>query len=202
MKIHTLLRRALPGLVLCLSACGGSAEPPLSTLPSAGMAGQRMAVVPVQRPGDYAAEAENEMVYALERREGSATWIFPDDVRSRMSRAPGLDAPVDALPVDLFLRAEVERVGDPLYGMLRRIAAVTDADRVLIPVGVSYRPERENEEGEVEESAVQVLAAVVDVLTGRVLWLGVAEGDADGVDDPGGLPRAMEALAATLLPAG
>jgi hypothetical protein len=202
MKIPTLLRRALPGLVLCLSACSGSAEPPLSTLPSAGMAGQRMAVVPVQRPGDYAAEAEDEMVYALEAREGSATWIFPDEVRSRMARAPGLDAPVDALPVDVFLRAEVERVGDPLYGMLRRIAAVTDADRILIPVGVSFRPERETEEGEVEEPAVQVLAAVVDVLTGRVLWLGVAEGDADDPDDPGGLPRAMEALAATLLPAG
>lgn len=203
MTISAFLRRALPGLVLCLSACGGSAERPLTTLPSAGMASQRMVVFPVQRPGDYAADAENEMVFALRARDGSSSWVFPDEVRRRLAQSPGLDAPVDALPVDVFLRAEVERVGDPLYGMIRRAAAVTNSDRALIPVGVSYRPEvTDDETGEVEESAVEVLAAVVDVLTGRVLWLGVTTGDADGPDDPGGLPRAMEALAATLLPAG
>lgn len=188
--------------VLVLAGCAGSTEePPLSTIPAAGMAGQRMLVLPVQRPGDYAAEAEDELVYALRSREGTESWVFPDEARRTLARSPGLDAPLDALPVDLFLRAEVERVGDPLYGMLRRASAVTGSNRVLIPVGISYReaaPEREPP----VESAVEVLAAVVDVVSGRVVWLDVARGEATAPDDPAGLPRAMEALAASLLPAG
>ncbi|MEJ2539239.1 MAG: hypothetical protein P8188_04610 [Gemmatimonadota bacterium] len=201
--MKTLLspRRRLLGLLVLLAACGGTAEAPLSTLPAAGMAGQRMTVVPVQRPGDYAADAEGELVYALERRRGTGDWVFPDELRRALAQSPGLDVPVDALPVDLFLRAEVERVGDPLYGMLRRVAAVTGADRVLIPVGVSFRPADPDAETPVEP-AVEVLAGVVEVVSGRVVWLDVAEGAASGPDDPAGLPRAMEALAVRLLPAG
>jgi hypothetical protein len=164
------------------------------------MAGQSMVVLPVQRPGDYAAEAETELVYALRQRHGTDNWVFPDEVRRLVARSPSLNAPVDALPVDLFLRAEVERVGDPLYGMIRRVAALTGSNRVLIPVGVSFRPADPDQVPPVE-SAVEVLASVVDVVSGRVLWLDVAEGAASGPDDPAGLPRAMGDLASSLLPA-
>lgn len=188
-------------LGLLLAACGGAPEPPpLATLPPAGLAGQSLVVLPVQRAGDYEAEAEDELVYALRQREGTDNWVFPDEVRRAVARSPSLNAPVDALPVDIFLQAEVERVGDPLYGMLRRVAALTGSNRVLIPVGVSFRPAGPDEVPPVEP-AVQVLASVVDVVSGRVMWLDVAEGDATGPDDPAGLPRAMSALAASLLPA-
>ena len=196
---------ALPAvllLLLVLAACGGAPEePPLATIPAAGMAGQRMLVLPVQRPGDYAADADNELLYALKARRGTDRWVFPEEARRALARSPGLDAPLDALPVDLFLRAEVERVGDPLYGMLRRATAVTGSERVLIPVGISFR-EAAPERVPPLESAVEVLAAVVDVVSGRVLWLDVARGEATSPDDPAGLPRAMEALAVSLLPAG
>lgn len=201
MKIRIPLHPARWIFVVLLAACGGGSEPaPLSTLPAAGMAGQSMVVLPVQRPGDFVAEAENELVYALRQRHGTDNWVFPDEVRRVMARSPSMDAPVDALPVDLFLRAEVERVGDPLYGMLRRVAALTGSTRVLIPVGVSFRPAGPDQVPPVE-SAVEVLAGVVDVVSGRVIWLDVAEGEASSPDDPAGLPRAMGALAASLLPA-
>jgi hypothetical protein len=198
------LSSALQGVAfLLLAACGGPPEEaPLSTIPAAGMAGQRMLVAPVQRPGDYAADAENELVYALQARRGTDRWVFPEEARSTLARSPGLEAPLDALPVDLFLQAEVERVGDPLYGMLRRATAVTGTDRVLIPVGISFREAEPERVPPLEEPAVEVLAAVVEVVSGRVVWLQVVRGEATGPDDPAGLPRAMEALAASLLPAG
>lgn len=190
-------------VLLLLAACGGGTdEPPLSTIPAAGMAGQRMLVVPVQRPGDYAADADNELAYALQSRRGTDSWVFPDEARRTLVRSPGMDAPLDALPVDVFLQAEVERVGDPLYGMLRRATAVTGTNRVLIPVGISFREAEPEREPPLEESAVEVLAAVVEVVSGRVVWLNVARGEVETPDDPAGLPRAMEALAALLLPAG
>jgi hypothetical protein len=194
----------LAGLALAfLAACGGPPpEPPLSTIPSAGMAGQRMLVLPVQRPGDYEAEADDELAYALQARDGTENWVFPDEARRTLARSPGLDASVDGLPVDMFLRADVERVGDPLYGMLRRVTAVTGSNRVLIPVGISYREAEPDREPPIEEPAVEVLAAVVDVVSGRVVWLDVTRGEVEDRNDPAGLPRAMEALAASLLPAG
>jgi hypothetical protein len=104
--------------------------------------------------------------------------------------------PLDDLPIEVFFRSEVRRVGDPLYGIIRRAAALSDGTAALIPLGVTWR-ESTPESG----SAVEVSAAVIDVLTGRVVWFGVTEGAADTPDDPAGLVRAMERLAAALLPA-
>ena len=49
---------------------------------------------------------------------------------------------------------------------------------------------------------MEVLAAVVDVTTGRVLWLGRESAPAESGDDAGGVARAMDMLAGRLLPAG
>lgn len=177
-------------------ACAGGDPPPLPTLPAVGLAGERVLLFPVQRDlldGD----AEQEMIFAIQARSGSSSWVFPGELRDGVARSPSLSVPVDDLPVDIFFQARVERVGDPLYGMIRRAASLSDARQAIIPLSVSYRSPQTDRPG-----AVEVFAALVDVLTGRVIWVGIEEGAARAPDDPAGLARGMEALARRFLPAG
>lgn len=197
MRRSSPLSPVLVALSGFLAACGGPREPaPLTgTLPAPGLANRAVMVFPLQLV-DLPGDPEAELVFALENRRGTGSWTLPGALREAMDRSPTLDVPLDDLPVGVFLRAEVRRVGDPLYGIIRRAAAVTDADWALIPVAVRFRPGA----GGGTAGTVAVTAAVVDVLSGRVLWIGTEEGDADTPEDPAGAARAMEALAARLLP--
>lgn len=182
-----------------LSACaggGGEPAPASGTLAVPGLAGQKIMVFPVQEASEPE-DATRELVFALESRRGTGSWIFPDALRSTLRRSPQLDVPLDELPVGIFLRAEVRRIGDPLYGMIRRAASLNGATAALIPVGVAFRPAATD-----TPAVMEVLAAVVDVTTGRVLWLGRESAPAESGEDAGGVARAMDMLAGRLLPAG
>ena len=91
-----------------------------------------------------------------------------------------------------FSQAEVERVGDPLYGDIRRLTALTGSDIALIPVELRFTA----------EGAFRLTSAILNPTTGRVLWFGVVEGGAGGVEEPGTLASVADALARTLLPLG
>jgi hypothetical protein len=110
----------------------------------------------------------------------------------RLARSPGVSARIRDLPVGVFLRAEVERIGDPLYGDLRRLSALTGAGLALIPVELRYA----------DVGAYRITAALVSLRSGRVNWLGVVEGEAGVADDPGALASAAERLARAVLPFG
>lgn len=197
MPHHVPVVRLLPLLAaLALGACAGGDPPSIPTLPAVGLAGDRVLLFPVQR-SLVEGDAEREMVFAVQARSGISGWVLPDEVREGVARSPSLSVPVDDLPVDVFFQARVERVGDPLYGMIRRAASLSDARRAVIPISVSYRPPEPDRPG-----AVEVFGVLLDVLTGRVLWLGIEEGVARGPDDPAGLARGMEAFARRFLPAG
>lgn len=197
------VRSTLPLVLVCatLAACGSPPRPDMPTLPAVGLAGQRVVVFPVQRalvPG----EPDRELSYAVEARAGTSRWVLPEALEASIARSPGVDVPVRDLPVDIFFRAEVDRIGDPLYGMIRRAASLSDARTALIPLSVSWRAPVVDETGATIPGAVEVYGALINVLTGEVIWSGVREGPAEGPDDPGGLPRAMDAFAAGFLPAG
>ena len=97
-----------------------------------------------------------------------------------------------------FLQAEVRRVGDPLYGMIRRAASLSGAELALLPVGIAFRPDP----GGRTPGRLELLAAVVSVTSGQVVWLDRVEGVAETSDDPGGMARVMDALATSLLAGG
>jgi len=61
---------------------------------------------------------------------------FPDELEALLARAPAVDSAVRGLPVGIFLSAEVQRIGDPLFGQLRRLGALSGSDIALIPVAV------------------------------------------------------------------
>lgn len=197
---HDHLRRAArlaPLALLALTGCARTVDPPApgesrGWVPD--LRGQQVMVLPFQIQEGPVADADAELAFALEGTGPSVTWVLPADIREALRASPALDAPLDGLPVDVFLRTQVDRLGDPVYGVLRRLGAVTGADLALLPVAVFQRAEAP----EVPPS-VQVSAALMDVRTGRVIWYGV-EAAPGSSGDPAVLAAAMDRLARRLAP--
>ncbi len=195
------LRRQLVALaaVLALAACASSTQVAPQPGDSRGgvpdLEGQKVMVFPVQRSRglDPALDASSEVAYALGAR-GGADWIMPAELHRAIERTPGLALKADGLPVDMFLRAQVDRVGDPLYGHLRRLAAITAADLALLPVQA-----RGGEPDAVGKSQVSIAATLINARTGRVYWFGIVEGSS-GSGAAGALASASEALARAVTP--
>lgn len=200
---HSSRVRATVGLLILsgIWGCGGAGAPPP---PQAGtqmgfvpdLRGTRVMLLPVQSaPGLSRGAPEAEVVFALTQRSDEVLWVEPADLRRMVQRTPGLDLTVDRLPVGMFLQAEVRRIGDPLYGYLRRLAAIADSDVALVPVQVRYRPETAERAG-----GVEIAAALIHARTGRVIWFGIVEGQEAAVDDPGAVASAAEQLARRIVP--
>ena len=196
--------RALPALALALatawSAAGCASQP--RGLPGPGEArgsvpdlrGTRVLVLPVQlRQGVPAGvTVDEELAFALRSRGETVGWVFPPEMEEALRRSPGMPARLVDLPVGMFLQAEVKRIGDPLYGEIRRLGALAGADVALIPIELRYD----------QEGAYRLTAALVSVLTGRVPWLGVVEGAEGGAEEPGTLASLADALALAVVPLG
>lgn len=185
-------------LVVGSTACASAPQGP----PEAGeqrgglpmLSGQEVLLLPVQRPDLPGEDVDREIAFALDARAAGVEWIGPEEMRRLMGRSV-MDIPIDRLPIDMFFRAEVTRVGDPVYGMLRRVAALTDATVALIPLSVVLRPASPG-----VEPGLESMATILDLRTGRVLWLGTV--DASGApEDPATLARLADALARAVQPA-
>lgn len=174
------------------------------------LTGRRVMVLPVQRlSGGVTGSPDAELGFALEQRSRDVFWILPDELRDAVRASPGFDVRVDNLPVGVFGQAEVRRVGDPLYGNIRRLAALVDAQLALIPVGVGYRraaaADSQTVAGDPDDAVpppgrVEVAAALISVVTGRVVWFGVEGGTAGTATDPAALASALDRLALRLAP--
>ena len=152
-------------------------------------------VYPAQDVRGVRGDVDAEIAFALQDRSGEeVTWIFPPRLQNILDRSPGMSR-IRGLPVGVFSQAEVERVGDPLYGDLRRLGEIADGQVALIPLVVAVQPPDTLTQG----IAVSVSATVIHVRTGRVLWFGMVEGDAHPVADAATLASAVDALARTLL---
>jgi hypothetical protein len=189
--------RLAPLGLLAFVACARSGAPPApgearGYVPE--LRGQRVMVLPFQLREGAVGDADAELAFALKGAGPSVEWILPGEIRESLRASPALDAPLEGLPVEVFLRTEVDRLGDPVFGVLRRLGAVTGADVALLPLAVFLRPA-----GEGMPSRVQVAAALMQVRTGRVLWYGV-EAAPGGAGDPAALAAAMDALARKLAP--
>jgi len=200
----TPVRASLGSLLVLASVmalgCGGPGAPPAPGDSRGGvpdLTGVRVMAFPVQSTVGVTGDATAELAFALDARAPGVAWIGPAEMRSAADRSPGLDVSVDRLPVNIFLRQEVRRVGDPLFGNLRRMAALTDAEAALIPVRVAYAPVPAGEPGS-GEGRVEVMATLLDVGSGRVVWFGVVAGEAGDPDDPATLASALDRLARSL----
>ncbi len=137
-------------------------------------------------------QADPELAHALRTQGEGVTWVFPPEIEEVLGRSPAVPTRIRALPVHVFLQAEVNRVGDPLFGHLLRLGGLTGADVALIPVELKYG----------EGGAYSMSVALVGASTGRVSWYGVIEGSAGEAQNPATLASVAEVLARTLLPFG
>lgn len=171
----------------------GPPRPGWTSGPAVSLDGARVLVLPAQTVRGVSGDVDAELAFGLESRGERVSWILPAELRRALERSPGLQANPDALPVGMFLQAEVRRIGDPLYGELRRMAALTDAAAAFLPVAVRARPAADS-----VPAGVEIVAALVDVRSGGVLWSGVVEG-LGVAGSPAALAAAVDALALAMM---
>ncbi len=187
----------LSGLLVLALGCGSPPAPPgpgqaRGAVPD--LRGFTVMVLPVQLKNSVppGVLADEELAHALRSRGEGVTWIFPPALEQALERSPGVRARIFGLPVQVFDQAEVNRVGDPLFGDLLRLSTMTGADVALIPTKLEYA----------ETGAFILGAAVITARSGRVSWYGVMEGTAGDAEDPAVLASVADLLARTLLPFG
>jgi hypothetical protein len=179
-----VLSPALAGL-----ACGGKGDPAEQPPPAPlDLAGVRVMLVPV-RIGEPAS-LEPELVFWLTDRGADTDWIRPAEIEEATASIPtrfALDAPRRVIEGQGGQR----RLADPLYGDLRRLGAVLQAEMALVPLGTRIRTDSAG-------VTVDLTAVLASIRGGRVLWMHtVRAGSAPSVDE--GVARAAETLARTLI---
>jgi hypothetical protein len=195
------VRALLLGLVLV--SCGGpKAPPPVPTAESApALRGASVMLFPVQNgfvpsadanarhfPADREA-VDAEIAYWLQQGAPQTEWLLPEAIDRILARSPTLNIKPRALAVGVFQRAQVRRIGDPLFGDLARLAAVTSAQIALVPVAAEFI-------GSSADSAVlNIATAVIDPTDGDVLWFGVIAGTEPGAGSGAGIASAAQAFA-------
>jgi hypothetical protein len=140
----------------------------------------------------YDVTIDEEIAYALPARTSKVTWTLPAEIEGILRRSPGIEANLHDLPVGIFLQAEVNRIGDPLYGELRRMTTLVGADFALIPVQLAYTA----------EGRYTLAAAILNPVTGRVAWFGIVQGIVGAANAPGTVASVVDALAQMVVPLG
>lgn len=193
-------RRAwLAVAMLAVSACGGTSPPPQPGQ-NRGVApdlrGRRVIVLPVQSVQGVPGDVDAELAFTLRDRGREVEWVFEDEIEQVLARSPAVRARTRGLPVGVFLQAEVQRVGDPLFGEFRRLGALMDAEVILLPVQASFEA-NQSVDGAVPR--VRFTVALLSARSGHVVWFGIEEGGEFSQQDPRGLASAVENLARTML---
>ena len=192
------MRRAAAILAaIVLAACGGTRPPPGPGTTS-GLApdlrGRSVLVLPVQQNMGVRGDPDAELAFGLSSRGTGVGWILPAEAEAALQRSPGLASSLRGLAVGQFLAAEVRRVGDPLFGELRRLSSLVGAEAILLPVQTALVTEPG-----AGDPTVRLWTALIEPRTGRMLWFSVLDGSPHPPDDPRGLASAVDELARTML---
>ena len=194
-------------LVGGLVACGGQSRieqqsaPP--SRPLAGLAGQRVVVLPVHylRGGDslgwaartgatreYLGGLDDEITFALKERGFQTAWAFPDEVTRTARRNSAYVPDPRSLAAESLrgvLRTEKERrVLDPLATQIRSLVGLHDARFALFPVEVRF------EKTATGSGVAWLRVVIIDARASEVTW------QADIMSDPS--PTLSPALLASL----
>jgi hypothetical protein len=194
-----------------VSACGGkksSQTPtpePTAPLPTAGLAGQRVALTPLALVaaedslhwdtliGDRRAtldKCDSIISTFLVARAPEVTWVGPPELRRIARRAAGIVAEPDQMGTPFLRASNIVDVPDPLRSQLRTMMGLVGGRYVMIPAGLVFR--RKVGRPDSRTATAELSVVMVDTRVGRVGWRTVARGDGD--DPWTALTRAVKAL--------
>ncbi len=182
-------RTAVLAVVLLAAACGRKPQGADAPAPSPlDLSGQRIMLIPA-RAGEPR-ELDAELLFWLSDRSPGTDWIEPEEIRETAASIPSrfaLDAPRRIIQG----KGEAPRLADPLYGDVRRLAAVLDAQLALVPLGTQIARDSSG-------VIVQLAAALASIHGGRVIWVYTVEsGPSESI--AAGVAGAAETLARTLI---
>jgi len=207
-RVRVPVRVRVNGVLVCMlllgpAACAPRRAPvpaPASAASAPSLAGAAVLVLPVQggtvptrdsTAHHWAADRaalDAEIAYWLKQTAPRSKWLLYDAIDRALQRSPGLDVQPRDLAVAVFSRAQVRRIGDPLFGDIRKLAAVLDAQVAVVPVAAEFI-------GPSREAATLNIAAAVIALDADVLWFGVIAGNEPGVGSEAALASAAQAFA-------
>jgi len=198
------MTRVLAALVVSACASSGSATPeeevPPRALPTAGLAGEAVAVYPLTMmlaegplgwdsllaPRREALDRADEIVgLALTERSPEVIWVLPAELRRAARRAPGMLPDPDQIGTSI-LRGNLSRVPDPLRAQIRMLTGVAGDRWALIPASLLFYSEGDG------QGRAELTLVLADVRTGNVGWRTVANGE--GTDPWSALRDALATL--------
>jgi hypothetical protein len=190
--------------------CGGKktdhppAPAPTAPLPTAGLAGQKVSILPLTLAAaedtlhwdalvaDRRAtldRSDSIIVTLLAGRAPEVTWVGPAELRRVARRAAGIAAEPDQMGT-AFLRAEaLIDVPDPLRYQLRTLVGIAGGRFALVPAGLVFRHAPGSPAG---VATAELSIVLVDTRVGKVGWRTVARGE--GLDPWTALTRAVKSL--------
>lgn len=196
----THARVLVVGALLLLAGCAKEPPPspdrPQPAVPN--LAGLDVMVLPAQPgPGGVPAGFDAAFGAVLEADAPGVDWILPPQLDRAVGRAPWLNIDPRSLSVSILRAPEAERIGEPLYGDLRRLGSIVNARYTVIPYLVRYAPPPDSIGG---HGRIEIAAAIVDTIGGRILWRGLVAGERGPVGDEVVLGTAVQALARMVAP--
>ena len=199
--------------VLALAACGGKkadqklTPAPTAPLPTAGLAGQRVPLLPLTlvaaedslhwdaQLADRRAsldKCDSIIATLLTARAPEVTWAGPPELRHVARRAPGIAADPDQLGTPFLRASNVVDVPDPLRYQLRTLMGLVGGRYVLVPAGLVFRRPANRPPGLPAVVSAEVSFVLIDSRIGKIGWRTIARGEGD--DPWTALTRAVKSL--------
>lgn len=191
---NAAVRLCLALSILATAACGKEPPPspdqPQPAVPN--LSGLDVMVLPAQPgAGGVPVGFDEALAALLEMDAPSVHWILPAELDRVVARTPWLDIRPRALSVSILRAPEAERIGDPLYGDLRRLGGLVDARYAVIIHQAQYMTAPDSLGG---YGRVEVSAAIIDTIGGNILWRGMVAGERGPPGDEVALATAVQAL--------
>ena len=200
-------------LLLASLSCGGkkpdqqSTPEPTAPLPTAGLAGERVALTPLAL---VAAEdtlhwdtlfvnrrsaldkSDSIIATLLAARAPEVTWVGPAELRRVARRAPGIAPDPDQMGTPFLRASNIVVVPDPLRYQLRTLMGLVGGRYVLVPAGLVFRKPAVGPSGRPALATAELSVVLIDSRVGQIGWRTIARGEGD--DPWTALTRAVKSL--------
>jgi len=204
-------------LLLASLSCGGKKSEqqpkpaPAAPLPTAGIAGQRVALTPLALVAAEEAlqwdaligdrrttldKCDSIIATLLTARAPEVTWVGPAELRHIARRAPGIAADPDQMGTSFLRASNIVDVPDPLRYELRTLMGLVGGRYVMVPAGLVFRvasaPPGAAPPGSRPVATAELSVVLIDSRIGKIGWRTIARGEGD--DPWTALTRAVKSL--------